>query len=109
MNIGSKDGVELTLPDEDEEKVNQIGLAFGLTKVGMIYTDLIDDGTGKGKVLYKRHLDTYFLSSPEIVFAAIHQNNHPNPCKYSNTGKYGSKFVTVIVSGSFLFFSFLFF
>jgi len=62
----------------------------------------MDDKKGKGTVLYKRSAQTYFLSSPEIVFAAIHQNRHPSPCRYSDTGKFGSKFVTVVVSGEFL-------
>ncbi len=31
--------------------------------------------------------------------AADFQNQHPNPCKLSKTGKFGSKFITVCVSG----------
>ena len=31
--------------------------------------------------------------------AANFQNKHPNPCKYSKDGFFGSKFVTVIVTG----------
>ena len=31
--------------------------------------------------------------------AAHFQNKHPNPCKYSKDGFFGSKFVTVIVTG----------
>jgi nuclear protein localization family protein 4 len=31
--------------------------------------------------------------------AAWFQNNHPNTCKYSPDGYFGSKFVTVVVTG----------
>lgn len=27
------------------------------------------------------------------------QNRHPNPCRYSSNGVFGSKFVTVCVTG----------
>ena len=27
------------------------------------------------------------------------QNRHPNPCKYASNGVFGSKFVTVCVTG----------
>lgn len=30
------------------------------------------------------------------------QNQHPNPCKYASNGKFGSKFVTVCVTGKLL-------
>ena len=43
--------------------------------------------------------DTFFLSSAEVIFAAEQQRAHPNPTPYSSTGYYGSKFVTVVLSG----------
>ncbi|RKP34965.1 NPL4 family-domain-containing protein [Dimargaris cristalligena] len=72
----------------------------GLQLVGMIFTDLVDDGKGTGQVVCKRHLDTYFLSSLECIFSAEMQRRHPNPCKWSTSGHFGSKFVTVVVSGN---------
>lgn len=65
----------------------------------MIYTDLHDDGTGTGKVICRRYTDTFFVSSAETAFMAHAQLDHPNPCKLSSSGHFGSKFVTVIVSG----------
>lgn len=92
--------VELELPDRREEAVNGMANMLGLVKLGVIYTDLKDDGTKKGTVLFKRHAGTFFLSSPEIYFAATLQNAYPSPSRYTTTGKFGSKFVTVVVSGN---------
>ncbi len=33
--------------------------------------------------------------------AADFQNKHPNPCKLSPEGHFGSKFVTVVVTGQY--------
>ena len=74
----------------------------------MVYTDLTDDGTGKGKVVCKRHADSFFVSSAEAVFMAHQQNQHPNLTPFAPKlddaetgpmGTFGSKFVSVIVSG----------
>ena len=65
----------------------------------MLYTDLTDDGSGAGKVMCKRTAQTYFMSCAEVVFAAGLQNDHPNRTRHSPTGRFGSKFVTVIATG----------
>ena len=44
--------------------------------------------------------DTHILSAEECIMAADFQNQFPNPCKLSRTGYFGSKFVTVCVSGN---------
>lgn len=93
------DGIKLTLPWEEEAKVNKVAEACGLVKVGMVFSDLIDDGTGAGSVVAKRHVDSYFLSSLECLFAAEMQRRHPNITKQSVTGKFSSKFVTCVISG----------
>ncbi|KAI9285477.1 NPL4 family-domain-containing protein [Umbelopsis sp. AD052] len=93
------DGLALSLPWQEENAINEVAGACGLQPVGMIFTDLLDDGTGKGTVVTKRHVDSFFLSSLECSFAAEMQRLHPNRSRYSPTGKFGSKFVTCIISG----------
>ncbi|KAI9311699.1 NPL4 family-domain-containing protein [Dichotomocladium elegans] len=93
------DGIKLVAPWEEEEEVDQVAAACGLKRVGMVFTDLVDDNTGNGTVVVKRHMDSYFLSSLECAFAAEMQRRHPNPCRHSVTGKYGSKFLTCVISG----------
>ncbi|KAJ3162149.1 nuclear protein localization protein 4 [Geranomyces michiganensis] len=97
---GAYDGLQLIEPDPDGQAVEEIAQKLGLVQVGMIYTDLTDDGSGTGKVVCKRHADSYFLSSAECILAAENQLKHPVPSKWCETGRFGSRFVTCVLVGN---------
>ncbi|KAF1743144.1 hypothetical protein MXB_2478 [Myxobolus squamalis] len=98
--INAFDMIKL-LPDPFEIHLEEVARAQGYQKIGWILTDLLVDPTVKGKTLNTRTSSSYLLSAQECITAAYYQNQHPNPCSYSPTGFYGSKFVTVVVTGSF--------
>lgn len=94
----TRDSVVL-LPEEKEELVEELARQLGLRRVGWIFTDLIADDVKKGTVKHVRNIESHFLSSEECIMAGYFQNKHPNPCRFSPVGYFGSKFVTVCVTG----------
>ena len=81
--------------------MDKIANKVGVQKIGWILTDLVAEDLKLGTVRHLRHKDTYFVSAEECIMTADFQNRHPNVCKLSPTNKFGSKFVTVIVTGLF--------
>ena len=67
--------------------------------MGLIFTDLTDDGTGSGTVVCKRHINSFYLSATDVYQSSLFQNLYKSPSKWSETGLFGSKFITAVVSG----------
>ncbi|CCH62669.1 hypothetical protein TBLA_0H03880 [Henningerozyma blattae CBS 6284] len=85
---------------EDMLHVNELAKQMNLECIGLIFTDLTDAANGDGSVFCKRHKDSFFLSSLEVIMAAKHQLSHKNYCKHSQQGYFSSRFVTCVVSGN---------
>jgi len=83
--------------EEKEKEILEIAKTLGLERVGWIITDLVPDVDGKVKNL--RSADTHFVTAEEAIIAGRLQSKHPNPCRLAPTGYFGSKFVTVVVTG----------
>ncbi|XP_002157402.1 nuclear protein localization protein 4 homolog isoform X1 [Hydra vulgaris] len=94
----TKDRIQL-LEDNHDEFVEILASYMGLRRVGWIFTDLLPDEENSGLVKHLRHSKSHFLSAQECITAAHFQNKYPNSCRDSSAGKFGSKFVTVSVSG----------
>jgi nuclear protein localization family protein 4 len=87
----------IQLLDSDNSSALELAAKLGMCLVGVIFTDLLDDGSQSGKVICKRHIDSYFMTCIECIFASQMQLMYPaNTAK----GKFSSRFVTCIVSGA---------
>ncbi|BFF90162.1 nuclear protein localization protein 4 homolog [Drosophila madeirensis] len=94
----TRDSINM-FPDEGANEVDAVAEALGLKKIGWIFTDLITDDASAGTVKQIRGIETHFLTAQECITAGELQNRHPNPCKYASNGVFGSKFVTICVTG----------
>nr|AFK29236.1 CG4673-PB-like protein [Drosophila buzzatii] len=94
----SRDSINIC-SDEGADEVEAVAKALGLKKIGWIFTDLITEDATAGTVKQIRGIETHFLTAQECITAGELQNRHPNPCKYAKNGTFGSKFVTICVTG----------
>jgi nuclear protein localization family protein 4 len=85
------------LEDQNDAEVEEMAEQLGLKRIGWIFTDL--EAIHDGKVKHLRGIDSFFLTAKECILAGHFQNLHPNPCSQSSNGYFGSKFVTICVTG----------
>ncbi|CCM00348.1 uncharacterized protein FIBRA_02378 [Fibroporia radiculosa] len=99
---GEVDGLSLVLPWEDEPRIKALTKDFSppLQIVGYVFTDLEAIPEDRTKSRYKRHTQSFFLSSLEVIFAAHVQNAHPILSKSSPTGLFASRMVTAVLTGT---------
>jgi len=95
--LNKPDSLKILDDQQGLEIADKIAKNIGLMKIGWIFTDLIP--LKDGKVKNTRNSKTHYLSAEECISAGHLQNLHPSPCRLSSDGHYGSKFVTVVVSG----------
>ncbi|XP_035433294.2 nuclear protein localization protein 4 homolog isoform X1 [Spodoptera frugiperda] len=94
----ARDTVSLS-PDPRAPLLQDLAARLGLRPVGWIFTDLLPLDVATGTVKHIRGVDTHFLSAQECIMAGHYQNLHPNACRHASSGYFGSKFVTVCVTG----------
>ena len=98
--VSTESSVELELPDPNEEKVNNLCKKLGLKCVGWMFTDLVTEDTRSGSIKHFRgNANSYYLTAEECIMAGYFQNKYKNYTKLSMDGYFGSKFVTVVVTG----------
>ena len=90
----------MELVEHASDAVNRVAESLGLLPVGWIFTDLVPLDTSTGTVKHFRgNINSHFLSAEECIMASSFQARFPNACRLSPEGHFGSKFVTVVVTG----------
>lgn len=99
---GELDGLTLGIPWEDEPRIRELSKMSStpLSIVGYIFTDLDPDPEDRTKSIYKRHPQSFFVSSLEAIFAATIQKSNPTPSRSSPSGAFGSRMVTAILTAT---------
>ncbi|KAF9015031.1 NPL4 family-domain-containing protein [Cyathus striatus] len=99
---GELDGLVLGWPWEDEPRIKALAASASnpLTIVGYIFTDLDPTPEDRTKNIYKRHPQSFLLSSLEAIFAAALQKRNPSPSKSSPTGEFSSRLVTAVLTAT---------
>ncbi|KAK0473285.1 NPL4 family-domain-containing protein [Armillaria novae-zelandiae] len=99
---GELDGLTLGLPWEEENRIKELSASATapLTVVGYIFTDLDPTEEDRTKNVYKRHPGSFYLSSLEAIFAATMQNTNQTPSQSSPTGRFSSRLVTAVLTGT---------
>jgi nuclear protein localization protein 4 homolog len=99
---GEIDGLTLGLPWEDEQRIRDLSASSSvpLTIVGYMFTDLDPTPEDRTKNVYKRHAQSFFMSSLEVIFAATMQNANPTPSRSSPSGKFSSRLVTAVLTAT---------
>lgn len=99
---GELDGLTLGWPWEEEERIRGVSKSASspLTVVGYIFTDITPTAEDRTKNVYKRHPQSFFLSSLEAIFAATIQKANPVASKSSPTGQFGSRIVTAVLTAT---------
>jgi len=102
LQQGEIDGLTLAWPWEEEARIRDLShnSATPLSIVGYIFTDLDPTPEDRTKNVYKRHPDSFFLSSLEAIFAATLQAKNPINSKASPTGKFASRLVTAVLTAT---------
>jgi len=82
--------------DENAERIEIVAQMLGLQRIGYIWTDLQTDNT---KRIIQSRVE-YPLTGKEIISMAKMQNRSPSFCKQAGDGILGSKFVSILITGT---------
>ncbi|KAI0029157.1 polyubiquitin-tagged protein recognition complex Npl4 component [Vararia minispora EC-137] len=99
---GEVDGLTLGIPWDDEARVRALAASARpeLSVIGYVFTDLDPVPDDRSKLQYKRHPNSFFLSSLEVLFAAHIQAANPLPSRAAESGVFGSRMVTCVLTGN---------